>query len=257
LVVNDPERKTKRFLVVGHPRSGSTFLVEYLALKSGAFTPNVNHQELFNVYERLFNSCALQLDGSDEAGMLQSFFARSTKQFAGLKTIPSFHRQWRDILELPGIQFITIARRDILSSIASMLVSERTRRWDLPGREQLAGKEQFSLWFRDRRDREMTLGDLLGRLLFDLRSLERLEERPGTIRIRSEDLAGRVYESSELNAFFEQRIPIRGFKRPTDYRELFADPDSFRDMVVEFLANVLRYDTFIPAGVQSLLNVRP
>ena len=55
------ENRIKSVLVVGHPRSGSTYLIQYFPPASGAFTPNVNHQELFNVYEKLFNACALRL----------------------------------------------------------------------------------------------------------------------------------------------------------------------------------------------------
>jgi hypothetical protein len=210
---------------------------------------------LFNVYEKLFNACVLQLDSSDEVAMLRGFFSRSSKRFAGLKTIPSFHRQWSEIAALVDIQFITIARRDVMSCIASMLVSESTRQWRLPARQQLGGtKKRFREWFSDRWELEMALGDCLNRLLFDLRSIERLQARPDTIPLCCEDLVETAYESPAVNDYFDQRIPMRGFKRPTDYHECFVDPDEFRDTVMSFLAKVLHHDRFIPMPIRALLS---
>jgi LPS sulfotransferase NodH len=244
----------KRFLVVGHPRSGSTFLIQRLARAVGADTPFVNHEELFNVYERLFNGLTLQLDGSSEVGMLQAFLARSTKRIAGLKTIPSFHREWNDIVNIVDLQFITISRRDVLSSIASMLLSEKTHCWEKSAREQLEGqKRQFSEWFRDRRHQEMVLGEMLNRFLFSLRALEQLNARSSTISLYCEDLAGGRFESKQINEYFEQSIVLRGFKSATNYRECFEDADLFRDTVIAFLRSVLQHDSFVPRLIQDLM----
>lgn len=253
-LVSELITKTKRFLVVGHPRSGSTFLIERLVRAADADAPLVNHKELFNLYERLFNTCVLQLDGSTELGMLRSFFARSTKQFAGLKTIPSFHREWASVAAVPDLQFITISRKDVLSSIASILVSENTRIWDRTAREQLDGRPgNFGHWFRDRREQEMVLGDLINRFLFDTRSIEQLNARPTTIALTCEELVGDTFRSEQLDEFFGQRMSLRGFRQPTDYRECFEDAPLFHTTIIQFLRSVLQSESFVPACVQELI----
>jgi len=135
-----------------------------------------------------------------------------------------------------------------------MLISERKRNWNQSAREQLDGtKKLFRDWFRDRHQQEMALGALMNRLLFDLRAIERLTERPGTIALTCENLVPGPYESQQLNEFFEQTIALRGFKAPTDYRECFEDADVFRETIISFLRSVLQYDSFIPQAVRTLM----
>lgn len=244
----------KRFIVVGHPRSGSTFLMNRLAMSVDAFTPNVNHEELFNVYERLFNCCVLGLDGSSERGMAEMFFQRSQQRFAGFKTMPSFHHEWQDILASPEIQFITLMRQDFLSCLASTIVSERIFDWRSPAREQLAGQPlKFATLYPTRRKLEIHLGLLLNRLLIDYRCLETLNERPSTIALTTEALTDAGFRHDRLDNFFEKPIVLRGFMPPTNYRECFDDPADFRQTVVELMHGFLRHDTRIPEPVASLL----
>lgn len=243
----------RKFIVVGHPRSGSTFLIERLALATGADIPPVNHAELFNVYEKLFNTRVLQLDGSSEQALLESYFAGCTQQFAGIKTIPSFHREWAALAALPDVQFITITRTDVLGTIASMLISERLDNWQTPVRQQLGGaKFRFREFFPDARSQEMYLGDLLNRLLFDLRTLERLNAHPNTIAIRCEDMLG-SFQSPRLDAYFGQPVLLRGFAAPTSPRECFEDVDEFRRTIVDFLRSTLQYDSAVPPLIHDLI----
>lgn len=167
--------------------------------------------------------------------------------------MPSFHREWQQLTALSDIQYITIVRTDLLGCIASMLVSERTWNWRQPARKQLrSGKAIFSEWFDDRRQLEMFIGELLNRLLFDLRELERLNAKANTIALTCEEMIGTL-QSSELDHFFGREVVLQGFNPPTDYRECFEDADLFRETIVTFLRSSVQYDTFIPSVLRTLM----
>lgn len=243
----------KRFIVVGHARAGSTFLIERLAGIQGVQTPHVNHEELFNVYEKLFNARTLRLDGSCEVAMLNSFFAGVAGEFVGLKTIPSFHRQWREIASLSDIQFITISRNNVLDCVASMLVCRKSWNWQIPARNLLKqGPMRFSEWFPSRKAQEMILGELLNRLLFDLRELEQLDARHDTISLSCE-LLSTSNGWPQLDDFFGQPIELQGFRPPTSYRECFTDADVFCDTITTLLKQGSQYDSHIPRVVRELV----
>ncbi len=245
---------SKRFVVVGHPRSGSTYLTYRIALGVDAYTPNVRQEELFNVYECRFNCCVLGLDGSTEVSIMEGFFAQADRPFSGFKTIPSFHREWQAIVNLPGIQFITIQRDDFLSCLASTIVSERKFQWDRQAREQLAGERLwFSKLYPDRREIEVRLGEVLNRLLFDYRSLERLNQRETTIAINAESLLDPRWRSERIDAYFGQPVGLGGFRRPTDYRECFHDAEEYRAATAALMHRFLQNDTFIPQPIAHFL----
>ena len=68
--------------------------------------------------------------------MLDEFFRRAKRPYAGLKTIPGFHRECSEIANRNDIQFITLMREDFLSCTASCIVSDRRFQWEKPSRDQ-------------------------------------------------------------------------------------------------------------------------
>ncbi|MEZ6088043.1 MAG: hypothetical protein R3C05_08475 [Pirellulaceae bacterium] len=243
---------TKKFIVVAHPRSGSTFLVERIVATVNAHAPHVDHQELFNSYERLFNACALGLDGSDEIATVDGFFASSQSSIALFKTIPSFHFQWNEIASRTDIHFITVQRHDILSTVASILICEHHNEWKRPAREHAAdARYLFRDWFKSRRQQEMLLGSIFNRLLFDLRALEVLNGTAGTLVVDSDHFSN---ASHDLAATFGQPISFNGYKRLSHFSECFVDADIFRETVLGYLSNIVRKHSSIPRVVEQLLS---
>jgi hypothetical protein len=248
-------QNSRTFIVAAVPRSGSTFLVKRLAEISQAWVPDVNHYELFNPYEKLFNCAVLHLDSASEVGMLDEFFRRSNQLYAGFKTIPGFHAEWPVISARSDIQFITLTRRDFLSCLASYVVSDRCFRWEQPSREQLNGQP---LVFRELYATEerltSSLGATLAYLLFNYRALETLDTHPQTISLATEDLLENNATSDRLSEFFGNPVRFDGFQAPTHYSECFADYFYYRVTVVRLLRSFLQFDSRIPHSIQALLD---
>ncbi len=243
----------KQFIVAAVPRSGSTFLIQHLARAVDAYVPDVNHRELFNPYEKLFNCHVLRLDGSSEVCILDEFFRRSNRPYAGLKTIPGFHREWSDIAGRQDIQFITLLRKDFLSCAASYIVSDRRFQWEKPSREQLDGRKLvFGDLYATEAKKAVSLGATLGYLLFNYRAIERLNARPDTICLATEDLVQSEPVDSRLREFLGCPITFDGFRAPTHYTECFEDHFYFKVNIVRMLRSLLEFDSQVPQPIQAV-----
>ena len=246
--------EVRKFIVVAVPRSGSTFLINCIANSCDVFLPNVNQYELFNVYEKLFNSYALHLDGSTEVGMLDGFFAVADRSPAGLKTIPGFHREWHAIVSRQDIQFITLFREDFLSCLASYIVSDIHGGWNHPGRQQLNSRKLvFQELYPTEQKLTTSLGATLNYLVFNYRAVEELNLREQTIRLTTEEMLLPQACNERLNGFFGSSLSFSTFRPPTHYSECFEDHFYFKVVVTRLLRVFLNFDSLIPAPIQSLL----
>lgn len=249
------EGSIRKFMVVAVPRSGSTFLIKRIAESRDVYLPEVNQFELFNVYEKLYNCHSLRLNVASESQILDGFFSQANRPYAGLKTIPGFHREWPLLMNRPDIQFITLLRCDFLSCLASYIICERQCGWRLSSRQQIGGaplvfreiystEEKLTSWF----------GATLDYLLYNYRAVEALNALPQTIQLETGMFEQRNQERGRLAEFLGRPISFDGFTTPTHYTECFSDHFFFKVTVKRLLRVFLEFDSAVPRVVQSLLN---
>jgi len=134
----------KRFLIVGLPRSGTTFLFTLL----DAHPQVVCHGERFNVFKILENSGQkssleelMQRDHNPEAFFDAGFEAAAAEgvRAVGYKFMLGHNpRLMRDAIPArPDVALIYVHRENKLAQVASLETAEQTRRW-----AQAAGAKQ-------------------------------------------------------------------------------------------------------------------
>jgi len=169
-------------------------------------------------YARL---CARPIDTQD--ALIEAFFALNGEAaLAGFKTMPNRHKDFADFVARPDIQFITLSRRDVASTVASFLMAMATDSWRRSG-----GAHGARLRFDAARDAAAVLGNLK----YVLRSAEQLGKVPNAIALAYEDLCNPGFSNPRLDAFFGRRIRLDDPRPPTSGESYVANWPEFRAYV--------------------------
>jgi hypothetical protein len=188
-------------------RSGSTSLMQALEAYDDIALPNRQidcaDNELLRpeglddhlrAYEALTGR---RLDGGP--ALIEAFYDYSRgAAFAGFKSMPRRHDDFDAFVARPDIQFITLVRADVPSTIASFMLAGRKGTW------RRYGRVPAERWvFRPAEDGPVVRALLAG-LQNNLRKLARV---PNAIRLSYEDLCTPGYVSPALERFFGR--PVR------------------------------------------------
>lgn len=169
-------------------------------------------------YQRLTN----QPIGSP-GQLIQSFYTYNQGyRYAGFKSMPNRHRHFARFVETPSIQFITLIRLDIASTVASFIAAMLTGCWRRDGGHQKA------VWRFD----EDRYGELVAaNLHYVLAGLSLIRKMPQTIALTYEDLCQEKYTNTELNCFFGRPIRITKPKPPLHGSAYVANWPRFLDFI--------------------------
>ena len=221
----------RRFCLITVGRAGSTSLMDCLEQYPDVAVPNKNiacvDQELTHpariqahaaAYAKL---CRRAITTPEE--LIDGFFElNSGAGFAGFKTMPNRHKDLGGFIARPDIQFITLTRRDLASTVASFLMAMATESW------RRYGEPQVARWkFDVQRDAPAVLGNLR----YVVRSHAQLSQVPNAIALVYEDLCDPQFSSKELDVFFGRPIRLDDPKPPTSAQSYVANWHEFRSFV--------------------------
>ena len=157
--------------------------------------------------------------------LIDRFYAiNSGAAFAGFKTMPNRHKDLERFVSRDDIQFITLSRRDVASTVASFLLAMATDSWRRSG-----GAQSARLKFDPQRDGAAVAANLR----YVVKSAHQLRQAPHAIALAYEDLCDPAFSDAALDAFFGRRIRIDDPKPPTAGES--------------YVANWLEFKTFIDA----------
>ena len=205
---------SKKFCVLTYGRSGSTSFMSALEKFPDIAVPNKNircfdnellHpnyvEEYLVEYSKL---CGKEIGSASQ--LIENFFLfNAGVAWAGFKTMPRRHPDFRSFMRRKDIQFIILTRESIPSMIASLFLAQSVGCW------RRSGEPQPQLWrFNPSTDGPSVLG-LVSRtrrhnILFD-----RIQN---ALRIKYEDLCNENFNSSDVNDFFERRIGLENVRPP-------------------------------------------
>jgi LPS sulfotransferase NodH len=224
-------RVQRRFCVLTVGRAGSTSLMDCLAQYPDIAVPNKNiaciDQELTHPARIQAHAAAYaELCGraiTTPEQLIECFFEiNSDAAFAGFKTMPNRHKDLGRFVARSDIQFVTLTRRDLASTVASFLVAMATESWRRSGEPQ-AARWQFDV----QRDAPAVLGNLR----YVVRSHAQLNQVRNAIALVYEDLCDPGFFSKELDAFFGRGIRLCDPKPPTSAEAYVANWQEFHAFV--------------------------
>jgi len=221
----------KRFCVLTTGRAGSTARMKALGKFEDIAVPSKNVacpdeellspgrlQEYLRDYSRL---CSEEVRTEEQ--LIDSFFrCNAAFRFCGFKSMPERHKDYGAFVHMPGIQFITLSRLDVASTVASFIAAMKFKTWRRDG-----GAPAQKWTFRAGDD----AGLVRGNLAYVYKSLLQLDAVPNAIRITYEDICEPDFQCAALDNFFERRIRIENPKQPTRGQEYLTNWEEFRSYI--------------------------
>lgn len=223
----------KKFCVLTIGRTGSTSLMHFLEKFDDIALPSRDtdciDSELLHPerIQRYMGHYAPYADGpiSRPQQLLNAFYAaHKDDAYAGFKSMPNRHPNFAKFISRPDIQFITLVRRDIASTVASFLMAMETGSWRRSGEGMVR-----SLKFDPSKHAEKVLGNLD----YVLRSYAMLECVPKAIKLDYESLCDPKFANPGLNEFFEREIKIDDPKPPTSGESYVENWHEFKTFLIQ------------------------
>jgi hypothetical protein len=225
----------KKFCLLTVGRAGSTSLMNVLEKFPDIAVPNKNipcvdnelvHPKRVQEYAKRYSElCGTPIVTPDE--LIDGFFAHNASAaYAGFKTMPDRHKKFDAFVSQPDIQFITLTRRDIPSTVASFLLAMKTDSW------RRFGEPQQARWkFQPAAAGRVTLSNLT----YVQDSIARLSRVSHAIHLVYEDLCDPAYRCAALDDYFNRPIHIENPKPPTSGSAYVENWDEFRAFISEGL----------------------
>jgi UDP:flavonoid glycosyltransferase YjiC (YdhE family) len=208
-------------------RSGSTSLMEVLETFQDVAIPsrNVKSEDNELVHPRHAKRHAAEyakLSGRPirrQSELIDAFYAvNESSAYAGFKSMPNRHPDLAAFTARKDIQFITLRRRDVHSTVASFLRAGETGSW------RRHGESRTDTWrFEPRRHGEAAKQNVA----YVRASHEQLGAIPGAIHLFYEDLCDPQYASTELDDFFGRPVRLIDPKPPTAGASYVENWDEF------------------------------
>src|SRR4030095_2314948 len=137
----------RKFCVITIGRAGSTSLMDRLGRDPDIAVPNKNipcidqeltHPERIQTHSAAYGRlCGREIESPEQ--LIDCFFDfNRDAAFAGFKTMPNRHKDFDAFVRRPDIQFVTLTRRDLPSTVASFLMAMATESWRRYGGPQTA-----------------------------------------------------------------------------------------------------------------------
>ncbi len=204
----------RRFCLLTTGRSGSSSLMRAFQVHDDIVVPSqqigFEGDELLlphgferhrRAYEQLLG---LPIDGGD--ALIEAFYRYNAGMaFAGFKSMPHRHADFRDFVAREDIRSITLVRADVASTVASFMLALRQGTW---GRRGEAPRKRWTFQPHDAAEARA----ILRRLQNNMRALAGV---PAAIRLTFEDLCDPECSAPELDDYFGRPIRIADPRPPT------------------------------------------
>jgi len=237
----------KKFCLMTEGRSGSTSLMESLESCEDIAVPNKNikcpdnelvHLRFFRKYCKQYTRIMHQdINSSNE--LIDAFFRLNDTEryyYAGFKSMPNRHPDFQEFTSRQDIRFITLKRRDTVSTIASFMQALQKGTW------RRHGEKWDEIWTFDPAVDGDNVRSNLGYVFESHRLLAGINN---AITLAYEDLCNPDYQSAELNEFFMRPIRIKDPKPPTVASSYVSNWDEFKEFVEE------NWNALEKAGINS------
>lgn len=225
---NKPHEITamKRFCVLTSGRAGSTALMDALARFDDIAVPHKQidcvDNEILHPRRRAQHAQQYQqltgLPTGDELSLIHAFYeSNKHASYAGFKSMPERHRHLREFAAQPEVQFITLKRSDVPSTVASFLVAIDAGTWRREGGEQ-PHRLVFGPHYEQR---------AIGHLQYVEQCDQQLQSLTGAIHLQYEDLCREGFFCPPLDNFFQRHIGLLKPKPSTTGASYVENWDEF------------------------------
>lgn len=232
----------KGFVVLGLPRSGTTFISKVLNELGDVSFPIIKEPHAINniaAVSQHYNCSSLDID---------SVISRmAPNEYVGFKTFPFYHLDVLDIISRYNLFVISVLRKNIWKSVGSLLVAIEDSDWSSKGKQAAYTYNYTAL-------EDYFIVNTVHRYLTNI---DFIEKRFNQNLIYFEDFVDRNISNDKINQFFGREIVFRSnyddSRHPSSY---FNNFDPVKRLVLDHLdENKLTYGDVPSWAVDNLYNV--
>jgi hypothetical protein len=227
----------KKFCLMTMGRSGSTSLMNAIARQDDVMTPvkvftgcpdhELLHPKRARKFARALSQFTERPVRSRDA-LIEAFYRLRPARFIGFKSMPERHKAYAEFVRREDIQFITLVRRDIVSTVASFMVARVAGTW------RRDGGDQGNRWSFGPDNQDLVLGSLR----YVLRTERKLRSIPQPIELAYEDLCDPDFNDASLDTYFGAHIALEDPKPPTD--------------AATYVTNWREYEAFVRGAIDEI-----
>jgi hypothetical protein len=215
-----------KFCIMTTGRSGSTALTEALQsdevlLPRDLFDcpdSELLHPRRIRDHVRWF-SRELQREIATSSALIDAFYSWPTAaKFVGFKSMPNRHRDFSEFTGRKDVQFITLIREDVPSTVASFRLATLRR-----GQWKRQGEAQSQSWTFTEKD----MPPIFGNLVYILMSQHFLRTIPDAINLRYEEICTPDFRDEALDEYFGRQIRLTNPRSPVSGSTYVSNWDVF------------------------------
>jgi len=223
----------KKFCVMTVGRSGSTSLMTCLEQYDDIAVPNKNihcvnnellHEKRVDGYRKEYETLTGAAVETAQQLIERFYQFNSGCGYAGFKTMPNRHPDFEAFVCRNDIQFITLIREDVASTVASFMLAMETMVW------QRQGERQAAVWHFDVAQHAEAV---LSNLTYVLKSHAAIRSIPNAIALTYEALCSPQFENKNLDVFFNRPIQLGNPKPPTSGRSYVDNWEAFEQFIAQ------------------------
>jgi hypothetical protein len=244
--------KDKNFIIVGSPRSGTTFLCDILNGFEDIWIPEYPNYEPFNPNVIKKVSATTKNNAFDHDAIVKKFISyKSNKnaKYFGFKTFLSFHSDLRELIKNNDLDVIIILRKDIWKVMGSMLIA-------VDNNDYIGSSKKYQPYIFERTSREKR------RILTSFNQLCRVYWELENVFSKNLNIIDKFYFEDLIK--YNRRLPIEEyFEREIVFDHKYNDNDDIskyignfqemKDFILEEVHQYQQHYSALPSYISQLL----
>jgi hypothetical protein len=197
--------KSTNFIILGTPRSGTTFFCETLNQQSNIWIPEFTNSEPFNPANVIQISSTIQTNLFDQNAIIEKLIDTKNKrnvEYFGFKTFLSWHNDISSVIDRHQLSIFLILRKNIWKVLASMLIA-------IDNKDFQGSSKRFEPFYYDGSNREQRrIFTIFNNLCRDYWWSENVFHNHANLieKIYLEDLIENNISFEKVNNYFKKEI---------------------------------------------------
>jgi hypothetical protein len=220
------------FIILGTPRSGTTFFCETLNSRSNIWIPEFTNSEPFNPTNIVQISNIFKSNIFDQDSIIQKMIAIKEKkeiEYFGFKTFISWHNDISSIIDKNELAIFLVLRKNIWKVLTSMLVA-------IDNKDFQGSSKRFDPFYYDGSNREQRrIFTMFNSICRDYWWSENVfHNHPNLIeKIYLEDLTEENLSFQKINDYFKTEIQFTANYVEDSIGEYVANFDDLKQFILE------------------------
>lgn len=245
---------SKNFIVVGTPRSGTTFFCRTLDQYPDIWIPGFGNYEPFNPHSlniaaEKFNQCIYDQNSAVQK-MIRSK-KRYSAEYFGFKTFLTWHNNFLDLIEYNNLDVFVVLRKDIWKVLGSLLIAIDNS--DYSG----SSKNYQPFYFSDTNREKRRIISYFFELCKSYWYCEKVlsDHRMFVDKIYLEDFDKKDVSITSIDEYFQRPILFNTNYHQDDYTKYYQNFEEFKSFILDHVHSAKEHYLEMPNYIKNLLEL--